>query len=181
MPMPFRLAAAVGVVAAAAACGAASAAQVTIPISLVTAEGVGEPIGTVTANDTPAGLELVPALHGLAPGAHGFHLHDKASCMPAPDPDKSGALSAGFGAGGHFDPAKTGRHEGPEGMGHQGDLPALVVASNGEATQAVVAPHLKTSDLSGHALMIHVGGDNYADQPTKLGGGGGRAACGAVR
>jgi len=35
--------------------------------------------------------------------------------------------------------------------------------------------------LKGHALMIHQGGDNYADTPEKLGGGGARAACGVVK
>ena len=183
MPFPFRRRLAfstVVITAAAALIGTADAGQVTIPVSLVSAEGIGQPIGTVTTRDTPAGLELVPALHDLSPGAHGFHLHDKPSCTPAPDPDKGGAPAAAFGAGGHFDPARTGKHEGPDGMGHQGDLPAMMVAANGEATQTIVAPHLKTSDLPGHALMIHAGGDNYADQPARLGGGGGRIACGVV-
>jgi len=38
-------------------------------------------------------------------------------------------------------------------------------------------PVLKTLDqLEGRALMIHAGGDNYADEPEPLGGGGAR--CG---
>ena len=89
-------------------------------------------------------------------------------------------MAAAFGAGGHLDPDKSGRHEGPAGSGHKGDLPLLTVAANGKATKAVVAPHLKLADISGHAVMIHAGGDNYADQPVKLGGGGGRIACGVV-
>jgi Cu-Zn family superoxide dismutase len=28
--------------------------------------------------------------------------------------------------------------------------------------------------------MLHAGGDNYADQPAALGGGGARMACGVV-
>ena len=28
--------------------------------------------------------------------------------------------------------------------------------------------------------MIHAGGDNFADTPEKLGGGGARLACGAI-
>ncbi len=159
---------------------AASAAPVRIPMTLVTAEGTGAAIGTVTATDTPKGLKLTPALHDLPPGPHGFHLHDKPSCAPGPDADKGGAPAAGFAAAGHFDPAHTGKHEGPEGAGHQGDLPALVVGSDGKASKPLVAPHLKAADLKGHALMIHAGGDNYADQPVKLGGGGARIACGVV-
>jgi Cu-Zn family superoxide dismutase len=29
--------------------------------------------------------------------------------------------------------------------------------------------------------MVHAGGDNYADQPAPLGGGGARVACGTIR
>ena len=35
-------------------------------------------------------------------------------------------------------------------------------------------------DVSGRALMIHEGGDNYADEPKPLGGGGARIACGVI-
>jgi Cu-Zn family superoxide dismutase len=42
------------------------------------------------------------------------------------------------------------------------------------------AQRLKTSDLAGRAITIHAGGDNYSDNPKKLGGGGARVACGVV-
>jgi len=44
----------------------------------------------------------------------------------------------------------------------------------------VTAPHLKLADLHGHAIVIHAGSDNYADEPKPLGGGGARIACGVV-
>lgn len=170
-----------GVVLALVAIGSADAApKVKIPFSSVNAEGIDKPIGSVTAIDTPEGLRLTPALRSLPPGEHGFHVHDKASCEAAPDPDKNGAMTPALGAGGHLDPANSGKHEGPAGMGHKGDLPKLTVAANGKATAPVVAPHLKVADIKGHALVIHAGGDNYADQPMKLGGGGGRIACGVA-
>ena len=162
------------------ASGAQAAAGVKIPMSSVNAEGIDKPIGSITAIDTPEGLKLTPNLRSLPPGDHGFHVHEKPSCEAAPDPANNGAKAPAFGAGGHFDPEVTGKHEGPTGAGHKGDLPALTVAANGKATKPVVAPHLKLSDLSGHAVMIHAGGDNYADQPAKLGGGGGRIACGVA-
>ena len=65
-------------------------------------------------------------------------------------------------AGGHFDPAKTGHHEGPMGKGHLGDLPALTVDAKGMARKPVTAPRLKVADRGGHAIVIHAGGDNYA-------------------
>ena len=52
--------------------------------------------------------------------------------------------------------------------------------SDGES-KTVVAPRLKVSDLAGHALVIHAGGDNYSDQPAPLGGGGARIACGVIK
>ena len=52
---------------------------------------------------------------------------------------------------------------------------------DGAANQPVLAPRLKVSDLNGRSVMVHAGGDNYADQPAPLGGGGGRIACGVIK
>jgi Cu-Zn family superoxide dismutase len=83
-------------------------------------------------------------------------------------------------AGGHYDPAKAGKHLGPKGAGHLGDLPALMVAADGTATQPMTVDRLKVADVKGRALMIHAGGDNYSDEPKPLGGGGARVACGVI-
>jgi Cu-Zn family superoxide dismutase len=45
--------------------------------------------------------------------------------------------------------------------------------------QTVTAARLKLDDVSGRALVIHEGGDNYTDSPEN-GGGKGRIACGVV-
>ena len=84
-------------------------------------------------------------------------------------------------AGGHYDPANTGKHLGPHGEGHKGDLPALTVDASGETTKGVVAPHLTVADIKGRSIIIHAGADNYSDQPAPLGGGGARIACGVVK
>lgn len=176
-----RLCASAFALAACVSGGAAcAAASIKIPMSTVNAEGIDKFVGSITASDTPTGLKLAPALRGLPPGQHGFHVHEMASCEAAPDPANGGAKAPAFGAGGHFDPAKTGMHEGPAGTGHKGDLPALTVSANGKATTSVVAPHLTLADIKDHAIVIHAGGDNYADQPAKLGGGGARIACGVA-
>ncbi len=53
---------------------------------------------------------------------------------------------------------------------------------SGGATESVIAPHLKSlNEVKNHALMIHVGGDNYSDNPKPLGGGGARFACGVIK
>lgn len=156
----------------------ASAGELIFHMYKVNAEGVGEEIGTVAAADSPYGLVLTPALRGLPPGIHGFHVHQGGDCGAA---EKDGKKVPGLAAGGHYDPANTGRHDGPYGQGHLGDLPVLIVGENGASTLPVLAPRLKASDLEGRSLMIHAGGDNYSDQPEKLGGGGARIACGVAR
>ena len=157
----------------------AQAASEKVEMNLVTSQGVGQSIGSVTITETDKGLEFSPDLKALPPGEHGFHIHAKGSCQPA---TKDGKASASESAGGHLDPQNTGKHEGPEGAGHLGDLPALVVNNDGKATDAVIAPRLKSLDeIKDKALMVHVGGDNMSDQPKPLGGGGERYACGVIK
>jgi len=158
--------------------GYALADEMLIKVNLVTEEGIGKNIGTVTATDSQYGLILIPQLSDLSPGMHGFHVHQNADCNHAMKDSKHVAALA---AGGHYDPLKTGKHEGPYGKGHLGDLPALYVGADGKATMPVVSPRLKVSDLKGRSLMIHAGSDNYSDYPEPLGGGGARVACGVIQ
>jgi Cu-Zn family superoxide dismutase len=156
-----------------------AAATATVTINKIDANGIGEAIGTLTLEDVAGGLKITPKLKGLPAGAHGFHVHANASCDPG---EQNGQKVAGLAAGGHFDPAKTGKHLGPAATdGHQGDMPVLTVAADGASSAAVVAPYLSVADAKGHAIVIHAGGDNYSDQPAPLGGGGARIACGVVR
>ena len=144
-------------------CAGAQAASEDVEMNLVTSQGVGQSIGTVKITETDKGLEFAPDLKALPPAM------------------KEGKPTAAEAAGGHLDPHNSGKHEGPEGMGHLGDLPVLVVNNDGKATDPVVAPRLKKLDeVKGKALMVHVGGDNMSDQPKPLGGGGARYACGVI-
>ena len=59
-------------------------------------------------------------------------------------------------------------------------MPVLFVDADGTASLPTLAPRLKVKDLHKHSVMIHAGGDNYADQPAPLGGGGPRIACGVI-
>jgi len=163
--------------AALAYAGTASAAEVTVTMNHVNAGGVGAIIGTVVFQDTAKGLLMMPNLSGLGEGQHGFHVHQNPDCGTK---ENDGAMVPGLAAGGHFDPGNTGKHEGHDGKGHLGDLPVLYVGEDGRATRQSFAPRLKTSDLAGRSVVIHAGGDNYSDQPARLGGGGARVACGVV-
>ena len=160
-----------------AAAGTATAATVTVTMNQLNATGVGGIVGMIVFQDTAKGLKIMPNLRGLAEGQHGIHVHQNPDCGPM---DKEGKTVPGLAAGGHFDPDNTGRHEGPKGQGHLGDVPVLYVNAAGRATRSMWAQRLKTSDLADRAITIHAGGDNYSDNPKKLGGGGARVACGVV-
>jgi Cu-Zn family superoxide dismutase len=171
---------AAGLVALAVTGAALAQASKTITINSITASGVGASIGTIVVRDTPRGLYIEPKLTSLPPGPHGFHIHTNPDCGPGPGADNQPA--AGMAAGGHYDPKSTGKHLGPHNAGgHLGDVPILVVDADGTAHIPVIAERLKVRDLTGRSVMIHVGGDNFDDQPLPLGGGGARIACGVVK
>ncbi len=153
------------------------AETVTVTVNLTDAQGIGEKVGTITLEDTEYGMLLSPNLVKLTPGIHGFHVHENPDCNPG---EKDGKIVPGLAAGGHFDPDNSGVHEGPYGNGHLGDLPPLFVSEDGTAQTPVLAPRLKTDDVKGRSLMIHVMGDNFSDDPQPLGGGGARLACGII-
>lgn len=167
-----------GAVAVMALTVPAGAEEATADMRAVSADGVGDQIGTIQLTDGDEGLVIETDLSDLPPGPHGFHLHGEGSCEPAPN--EEGQMTAAHAAGGHYDPDDTGRHAGPEGDGHMGDLPVLEVAADGTAQLTLTAPRLTVADARGRALMIHAGGDNYSDQPEPLGGGGPRIACGVI-
>lgn len=153
-------------------------ADIVVPMNLVDDKGVGASVGQVTISESKYGVVFTPALTGLTPGVHGFHVHQNPSCDTN---EKDGKKVPAGAAGGHLDPAGTNAHGTPWGEGHLGDLPPLYVDANGSSAQAVLAPRLKLSDLKGKALMIHAGGDNHSDHPAALGGGGARVACGVIK
>jgi len=160
------------------AIGGTALADVTVELRLAEDKGDGKPVGRVVIAESPYGLVFTPELAGLPAGLHGFHVHENPSCGPK---EKDGKMVPALAAGGHYDPAASKKHGAPWGDGHLGDLPALYVDHGGKATYPVLAPRLKLADVKGRSLMVHVGGDNHADHPAPLGGGGPRLACGVIR
>ena len=147
--------------------------EIAADMSLIDTQGTGAAIGRIVAKDASTGVIFIPSLKGLPPGEHGFHVHEFPDCGAK---DKEGKSVPGLAAGSHYDPAGTGKHLGPAGVGHLGDLPVLTVAADGTAQEPVTAGRLKVDDLRGRALMIHADPDNYGDQP-----GGARIACGVLK
>ena len=173
--LKMKIAILFGTLLAGAACAQGSGV---VNMNLVDENGIVSAIGSVQLSESPHGLVFTPNLTGLPAGLHGFHVHENPSCDPK---EKEGKKTPALAAGGHYDPQKSGHHGTPWGDGHLGDLPPLYVATDGKATQAVLAPRLKMADMAGRSLMIHVGGDNHADHPAMLGGGGVRLACGVAQ
>ncbi len=156
---------------------AVTQADITVPMKIVDANGIGKSVGNVVISESKYGLVFTPALTDLPPGSHGFHVHENASCEPK---EKDGKMTPALAAGGHYDPAASKHHDTPWGNGHLGDLPPLFVDAAGKASNPVLAPRLSISDVKGRSLMIHAGGDNHSDQPAPLGGGGARIVCGVI-
>lgn len=156
----------------------ANSEGLTVEMKLVSERGVGASAGKVVIRETQYGLEFTPTLSGLTQGIHGFHVHENPSCDAR---EQNGKMVAGLAAGGHYDPAGTKKHGLPWGEGHLGDLPPLYVDVSGNASTPVLSPRLKLADVRGRSLMVHAGGDNHADHPAPLGGGGARVVCGVIQ
>ena len=150
----------------------------TVKMYAIDANGPGKALGDVIIQPGQQGKGVVfnPSLTGLPPGDRGFHVHQNPTCAAAM---KDGKMEPGEAAGPHYDPLSTGKHGGPTGAGHKGDLSVLKVAANGAATGAITNNHLTWAELKGHSLMIHGGGDTYGEPPAN-GGGGARIACGVL-
>lgn len=150
--------------------------KTTLYLTSETAEN--KKVGTVWFKDTANGLLVEVSLKNLPQGEHGFHIHEFPSCENMLG--KDGTTQHALSAGGHYDPKKTGKHLGPNGGGHLGDLPFLTVAQDGTVKRKFYLKNIKVEDFKNRSIMIHEGGDNYKDAPFVLGGGGKRIACGII-
>jgi Cu-Zn family superoxide dismutase len=128
--------------------------------------------GTVTFVQKGDKVMVNAKVSGLAPGAHGFHVHEKGDC----------SASDGMSAGGHFNP--TGKpHGDPNAPDHHaGDMPMLQVDASGNATlSAELGPMTVGSgvtDIVGKSVIVHKDPDDFKTQPT--GNSGARVACGVI-
>ena len=140
----------------------------------------GKQVGTATFTPVSGGTEIIVHVSGLPPGNHGFHIHEVGSCNPLRD--TTGKVTAFGAAGGHFDPASTGHHMGPDGNGHAGDLPMLAIDRGGMGGLTYFDPRVQltgANTIVGRSIVIHANADNYTDTPPN-GGSGDRIACGEI-
>lgn len=174
-PDVFFAVAAVLVATAGCAPAATEPDLLTATITIAEEDGRGLAVGTVEFIDTAYGLLVVPELRNLSPGPHAAHVHENPDCSEGVDGAPAGA------AGGHYDPEGTGTHAGPYAQGHRGDLPNLIVESDGATSVPVLAPKLTASELRGRSIMIHAGADRYDEHSAhKHPKGGHRMYCGVI-
>ena len=117
-------------------------------------------------------LEIRPQVSGLSPGPHAMHIHEHGSCAPS---RVQGITIPGGAAGGHYHGSGHHRHH-HHGSAHRqrpaGDLPELVVDSQGKATGLIVSDRLRLHELKGRSVVIHA--------ESEQNGGGARVACGVI-
>lgn len=146
-------------------------------------QGQQEVIGTVRISQRATGVVIEPALKGLEPGLHGFHIHEGDSCESGRTEDTDTASPSrepAKEAGEHWDPGFKGNHAGPWAQGHTGDLPNLYVDPDGKAITPVYAPRVSSNDFENRALVLHARRDSYSDEEDSAGGSGDAIACGVL-
>ncbi len=127
--------------------------------------------GLVTFTRDGDKVKVVADFEGLAPGKHGFHIHEWGDCS-----SKDGAA-----AGGHYNPASKPHGAPDSAQRHVGDLGNIDVGQDGKA-------HIEHSDsvlkldgpasIVGRGVIVHAKADDLKTQPT--GDAGGRLACGVI-
>jgi Cu-Zn family superoxide dismutase len=129
-----------------------------------------------TAEQSGDSLRVRIEAVGMSPGAYGAHLHTVGRCDPP-----------GFAtAGPHWNPsgAMHGK-DNPKGM-HKGDLPNLMVGTDGRGSFEYTIPNAGLSgmlpnrliDGDGASVVIHAKADDYRTDPS--GNSGERIACGVL-
>ena len=119
-------------------------------------DAAGERIGTVFFKQRGRdGTVLVfGRARDLPAGFHGFHVHTTGLC------DAPGFTTAG----GHYNP------EGSTHRDHAGDMPSLLINSDGEGFIGLATDRFTISELvadDGSAVIVHAAADNFANIPDR--------------
>lgn len=133
---------------------------------LRTADGADR--GRVMLAVTNGNMRVTVDASGLTAGAHGLHIHTVGKC-DAP---------AFATAGPHWNPTMKMHGRDNPGGAHSGDLPNLMIGTDGRGSIGFDLPGTMASliDADGASIIIHAVADDYKTDPS--GNSGGRLACG---
>lgn len=142
-----------------------SAVAVLVPVG---DSGVG---GTIRFDAVEGGVRVHGRIEGLAPGEHGFHVHEFGDL---------GDRLKGQSAGSHFDPHGKPHGRPTDEARHAGDLGNVTADARGLATVDLVDRGLRLDgpdSILGRSLVVHEKADQFT-QP--VGDAGGRVAFGVI-
>lgn len=165
-----------GATIVALALGASGPLSATESLTVTLADRDGETVGEARLDAVGGGVLIDARLRGLAPGVHGFHLHESGECDPADGFKSAGGHLAGDAEHGFL----------VDGGPHPGDMPNIHVPDSGELAVEVLNTRVALAssgpgallDEDGSALVIHAGADDYQSQPA--GDAGERIACAEI-
>jgi Cu-Zn family superoxide dismutase len=147
----------------------------TIPAAVTHVAGASGSLvsGSLSLVPLRGGVRLTGDLGGLAPGSHGFHIHQTGDCSAAD------AASAG----GHFNPTGSAHGRAGTAAHHAGDIDNIVADASGVAHVDVQLRGVSlggdaATDIIGRALVVHAAPDDYQSQPA--GNSGTRVGCGVI-
>jgi Cu-Zn family superoxide dismutase len=147
------------------------ASKMTMAVAVVHGLGDHKVKGKVTFTQKEGGVEIVAELTGLAPGEHGFHIHEFGDC----------SMADGKCAGGHWNPTGA-PHGGPDdAKRHAGDLGNVKAGDSGKATYKRIDKMVTLSgpnSIIGRSVILHAKPDDLKTQPS--GDAGDRIGCGVI-
>ena len=131
--------------------------------------------GTVIFKEKEGVVTMTAKMTGLTEGTHAIHIHEKADCT-SPD---------GKSSGGHWNP--TAQPHGKWGVDtgyHKGDIGNFKVTADGEGIVTLATDEWcigcgdDTKDITGKAVVVHQGTDDFTSQPS--GAAGARVSCAGI-
>lgn len=127
--------------------------------------------GVVQLEQVEGGCRIAWDLEGLAPGQHGFHIHELGDCN----------CDDGKCTGGHFNPAGR-KHGAPSAAErHVGDLGNIEAGADGRSKGEMIDKLVTLNgpqSVVGRAILVHADPDDLATDPT--GNAGARIGVGVI-
>ncbi|MFI5718547.1 superoxide dismutase[Cu-Zn] [Nocardia sp. NPDC051750] len=121
----------------------------------------GRQVGTAHFATVGGKVRLTVEAQGLSPGFHGLHIHQYGKCEPNSTAPSGGPPGHFLSAGGHL------HLDGPEQHPAAGDMTALQVGKDGTGRLVTINDSVTMDQITGKALILHAGPDNFANIPTR--------------